>query len=74
MCSIFSELTNYKVLFQTKHRDVFSVSLTSVLVYWGTAVSHAAASPPAARGRHSADSSALFRPVCCPLLLVLEAS
>lgn len=72
MCSVFSKLTNYKVLFQTKHRGVFSVSLTSVLVCWGTAVSHAAASPACYQGQTLGRQQGVL--CAAPLLLVLEAS
>lgn len=74
MCSVFSELTDYKVLFQTKHRGVFSVSLTSVLVYWGTTVSHAAASPACSQGQTLSRQQGSSALCAVPLLLVLEAS
>lgn len=45
MCVMFSELTNYKILFQTKSKVYFLWDwLLFVLVCCGTAISHAAAS------------------------------
>lgn len=74
MCSVFSKLTNYKVLFQTKHRGVFSVSLTSVLVSRGTAVSYAAASPTCYQGQTLSRQQGPLPSCAALLLLVREAS
>lgn len=74
MCFIFSELANYKVLFQSAHRGVFSVVIGFFLFSAAVGCQSAVQWPPlpGPRGRHAAEGQAAFQQECSPSLLLVR--